>query len=235
MRVDDSPRTRVPTRPPSASVAASAARAARPPVAAPRASSPAAAARSPVASKVARCRSSSASPKLKGFNNPFRVEYSPVNLDRSPRSRRPSHPRGAGRPRPGPQGRLREGARPRRDHHRVHVTAHAVSKAAEAAITAAGGSVTLLPLPVPSRPAARRQGQPVHQPLILPSRSVVPTQPSRPLARSDLPRALEPEERLQGPRPAEQDPVHARDDRRLPAGRRHPGARHRPDRRPAAS
>ena len=29
----------------------------------------------------------------------------------------------------------------------VKVTAHAVSKAAEAAITAAGGSVTLLPLP----------------------------------------------------------------------------------------
>jgi large subunit ribosomal protein L15 len=29
----------------------------------------------------------------------------------------------------------------------VHVTAHAVSKAADAAITAAGGSVTLLPLP----------------------------------------------------------------------------------------
>jgi large subunit ribosomal protein L15 len=29
----------------------------------------------------------------------------------------------------------------------VHLTAHAVSKAADAAITAAGGSVTILPLP----------------------------------------------------------------------------------------
>jgi large subunit ribosomal protein L15 len=39
------------------------------------------AARSPAASKVARCRLKQRVPKLKGFNNPFRVEYQPVNLD----------------------------------------------------------------------------------------------------------------------------------------------------------
>ena len=52
-------------------------------------------------------------PKLKGFNNPFRVEYSPVNLDQleacgesTRRSRR------ARRQGSRPQGRLRQGPRP---------------------------------------------------------------------------------------------------------------------------
>src|SRR6478735_7766582 len=62
-------------------------------------------------------------PKLKGFNNPFRVEYSPVNLDQIAAL-------GVDAVDPA-----------------VHVTAHAVSKAADGAITAAGGSVTVLPLP----------------------------------------------------------------------------------------
>ena len=61
MRVDELAPSPGRTRPSSASVAASAARAARPPAPAPRASSRAVAARSPAASKVARCRSSSAS------------------------------------------------------------------------------------------------------------------------------------------------------------------------------
>ena len=41
---------------------------------------------------------------------------------------------------------------------KLDVHAHAVSKAAEAAITAAGGTVTLVPLPFKgeTRPAARR-------------------------------------------------------------------------------
>jgi large subunit ribosomal protein L15 len=87
-------------------------------------------------------------PKLKGFNNPFRVEYQAINLDAidslelsevTPeilRARGIAHKnvfvkvlaRG-------------EITRP------VAVTAHAVSAAAEAAITAAGGSVTVLGLP----------------------------------------------------------------------------------------
>jgi large subunit ribosomal protein L15 len=38
---------------------------------------------------------------------------------------------------------------------KVNVSAHAVSKTAEAAITAAGGSVTIIPKPFKVRPAAQ--------------------------------------------------------------------------------
>ncbi|MEO7371314.1 MAG: 50S ribosomal protein L15 [Ilumatobacteraceae bacterium] len=87
-------------------------------------------------------------PKLKGFNNPFRVEYSPVNLDQLAAC-------GESTVDPGvlvAKGLVRKGdfvkvlARGEITT-KIDVTAHGVSKAAEAAITAAGGSVTLLPLP----------------------------------------------------------------------------------------
>lgn len=87
-------------------------------------------------------------PKLKGFNNPFRVEYQAINLDSldatgldevTPAS---LHAKGLvgkgalvkilGR---GEIGRA------------VKVSAHAFSASAEAAITAAGGTVEKLPLP----------------------------------------------------------------------------------------
>ena len=87
-------------------------------------------------------------PKLKGFKNPFRVEYAVVNLDTlqqfegnvvnpdTLRERGLVHKRGLvkvlGR------GEL---TRP------VQVSAHAFSKSAEAAITGAGGSVEVLPPP----------------------------------------------------------------------------------------
>ena len=87
-------------------------------------------------------------PKLKGFNNPFRIEYQGINLDII---------EGTGLDEVTPatlheHGLTHKGAlikvlgrgeltRP------VRVTAHAFSKAAEAAITAAGGSVEKLPLP----------------------------------------------------------------------------------------
>jgi large subunit ribosomal protein L15 len=87
-------------------------------------------------------------PKLKGFTNPFRVEYTPVNLaalealghdEVTPASlaeaglvRRHALVKILG------QGSL---TRP------VKVSAHAFSKAAEAAITSAGGSVDVVPLP----------------------------------------------------------------------------------------
>ena len=87
-------------------------------------------------------------PKLKGFNNPFRVEYSPVNLDQlaalgeatvTPESlvaaglvRKDTFVKVLGR------GEITTA---------INLTAHAVSKSADAAITAAGGSVTLLGLP----------------------------------------------------------------------------------------
>jgi large subunit ribosomal protein L15 len=96
-------------------------------------------------------------PKLRGFTNPFRIEYAPVNLDAL----------GAlGLDEVGPErlaasGLVREGAlvkvlgggelsRP------VRVRAHAFSASAEAAITAAGGTVERIPLPYASgRPPAR--------------------------------------------------------------------------------
>jgi large subunit ribosomal protein L15 len=87
-------------------------------------------------------------PKLKGFNNPFRVEYSPVNLDQLSELGEavvtPEVLVAAGLVRKGTfvkvLGRGELGTA-------INLTAHAVSKSADAAITAAGGSVTLLGLP----------------------------------------------------------------------------------------
>jgi large subunit ribosomal protein L15 len=87
-------------------------------------------------------------PKLKGFNNPFRVEYQPINLDVLAES-------GLDEVTPESlhaKGLLHKGAlvkvlgRGTLDRP-VRVAAHAFSKSAEAAITAAGGSVEKLPLP----------------------------------------------------------------------------------------
>jgi large subunit ribosomal protein L15 len=87
-------------------------------------------------------------PKLKGFKNPFRVEYNVINLDvleafdapevtpEALRSRGLVHKHGMvkvlGR------GELTK---------KVAVKAHAFSKSAEQAITAAGGSVEVIPPP----------------------------------------------------------------------------------------
>jgi large subunit ribosomal protein L15 len=87
-------------------------------------------------------------PKLKGFKNPFRVEYQALNLDVLDAS---------GLDQVNPEtlhekGLTHKGAlvkvlgrgevtRP------LHVKAHAFSKSAEAALTAAGGTVEILPLP----------------------------------------------------------------------------------------
>ena len=87
-------------------------------------------------------------PKLKGFKNPFRVEYAAVNLDTindaegsdidpgTLRSQGLVHKHGLVKV-------LGRGEITRA----VNVSAHAFSKSAEEAITAAGGSVTKLPLP----------------------------------------------------------------------------------------
>ena len=94
-------------------------------------------------------------PKLKGFKNPFRVEYTPVNLaalealgaDEVTVDSLVQ----AGLVRPKAlvkvlgQGSL---SRP------VRVSVHAFSKSAEAAITAAGGSVDRVALPFAQRPPA---------------------------------------------------------------------------------
>ncbi|MDQ3569943.1 MAG: 50S ribosomal protein L15 [Actinomycetota bacterium] len=94
-------------------------------------------------------------PKLGGFKNPFRVEYTVVNLDtlqrfdgdevspESLRSRGLVHKHGLvkvlGR------GQLTRALR---------VRSHAFSRSAETAITSAGGSVEIIPSP-PGRPAAK--------------------------------------------------------------------------------
>jgi large subunit ribosomal protein L15 len=94
-------------------------------------------------------------PKLPGFTNPFRVEYQAVNLDTIEET---------GLDEVTPEalfGRslISKGAlvkvlgrgeltRP------VTVRAHAFSRSAEAAITAAGGSIEKLPLPFSVRPAS---------------------------------------------------------------------------------
>jgi large subunit ribosomal protein L15 len=87
-------------------------------------------------------------PKLKGFKNPFRVEYAAVNLDTieaaegndidpgTLRSQGLVHKHGLVKV-------LGRGELSRA----VNVSAHAFSKSAEEAITAAGGTVTKLPLP----------------------------------------------------------------------------------------
>jgi large subunit ribosomal protein L15 len=94
-------------------------------------------------------------PKLKGFKNPFRVEYTPVNLaalealGADEVTIESLVQGGLARPKAlvkvlG-QGTL---SRP------VKVSAHAFSKSAEAAIIAAGGSVERVALPFAQRPPA---------------------------------------------------------------------------------
>jgi large subunit ribosomal protein L15 len=96
-------------------------------------------------------------PKLKGFNNPFRVEYAVINLDGlqafegdevSPETLRKKglvHKQGMVKV-------LGRGELSRA----VRVSAHAFSRSAEQAITAAGGSVEVLPPPFGNgRPPAK--------------------------------------------------------------------------------
>jgi large subunit ribosomal protein L15 len=107
-------------------------------------------------------------PKLKGFTNPFRVEYSAVNLDtleeladRLDGAATPETLAAAGAVRSGVFVKvLARGLKDGGFTTKLDVSVHAVSKAAEAAITAAGGTVTILPLPFQGenkagRPAAR--------------------------------------------------------------------------------
>ena len=100
-------------------------------------------------------------PKLKGFTNPFRVEYTAVNLDTL---------NDLGESTVNPEVLIAHGLL-RKDAFvkvlgrgavtsKLDVHAHALSKSAEAAITAAGGTVTLIQLPFKGegkagRPAAK--------------------------------------------------------------------------------
>ena len=87
-------------------------------------------------------------PKLRGFNNPFRVEYQGINLDTiadtgltevSPEA---LHAKGIVR-----KGALVKILGRGELAGAVNVSAHAFSASAEAAITATGGTVTVLPKP----------------------------------------------------------------------------------------
>ena len=96
-------------------------------------------------------------PKLKGFNNPFRVEYQGINLDTieecgldeiSPtvlQAHGLAH-----------KGALIKVLGRGEITRKVRVEAHGFSRSAEQAITAAGGTVSVLPLPyVSGRPPAK--------------------------------------------------------------------------------
>ena len=96
-------------------------------------------------------------PKRRGFTNPFRVEYGVVNLDTLEEAEgtdiTPDTLRAHGLVhKHGLVKVLGRGELTRK----VNVSAHAFSKSAEDAITAAGGTVTRLPLPWGDRrPAAK--------------------------------------------------------------------------------
>ena len=87
-------------------------------------------------------------PKLKGFNNPFRVEYQVINLDTIEGSELDEvtpetlHAKGLAH-----KGALVKVLGRGELTRKVTVKAHAFSKAAEAAITGAGGTVEVLPQP----------------------------------------------------------------------------------------
>ncbi len=94
-------------------------------------------------------------PKLKGFTNPFRVEYTPVNLDAL----------GAlGVSDVTPELLVERGLARKKDLVKVlgrgtlkakmNVSAHRFSASARAAIESAGGTTTELPLPFAVRPPA---------------------------------------------------------------------------------
>jgi large subunit ribosomal protein L15 len=96
-------------------------------------------------------------PKLRGFNNPFRVEYVVVNLDTIAE---------VGADVVGPDELRAKGLVAKKGlvkvlgngslSKKVTVKAHAFSKSAEAAITAAGGSTEVLPKPYKGvRPPAK--------------------------------------------------------------------------------
>jgi large subunit ribosomal protein L15 len=92
-------------------------------------------------------------PKLKGFNNPFRTEFQAVNLDQLEALSETDVTVEvlAARGLAGKNDLIKILARGEITRA-VNVSAHRASAAAEAAIVAAGGSVTTLPMPFSVRP-----------------------------------------------------------------------------------
>ncbi len=87
-------------------------------------------------------------PKLRGFKNPFRIDYTPVNVGALQGVEGDSIDVAglvaSGLARRGDLVKILGGGELTRA---VTVEAHAFSKSAEAAITGAGGSITVVPLP----------------------------------------------------------------------------------------
>jgi len=87
-------------------------------------------------------------PKLRGFKNPFRIDYTPVNISALEAAGADSVDLSGfvalGLAKKGALVKVLGDGQLTRP---VRVEAHAFSKAAESAITAAGGSVTVVPLP----------------------------------------------------------------------------------------
>jgi large subunit ribosomal protein L15 len=87
-------------------------------------------------------------PKLRGFKNPFRIDYTPVNLTALQSIEGDAIDVAGfvdlGFARKGDLVKVLGGGELSRA---IRVEAHAFSKSAEAAITAAGGSMTVVPLP----------------------------------------------------------------------------------------
>jgi large subunit ribosomal protein L15 len=104
-------------------------------------------------------------PKLKGFNNPFRVEYQAINLHTLADLVAETGETTVTPEVLADHGMLHKGAFVKvlargELHARIDLHVHAISKAAHSAVTAAGGTVTLVELPFRAegkagRPAAR--------------------------------------------------------------------------------
>jgi len=95
-------------------------------------------------------------PKLPGFTNPFRVSYDAINLDVLSElgldEVAPDILVAKGRVSRNALVKILGGGELKK---KVNVKAHAFSKSAEAAITAAGGTIEVLPKPFKVRPAAK--------------------------------------------------------------------------------
>jgi large subunit ribosomal protein L15 len=87
-------------------------------------------------------------PKLRGFNNPFRIDYTPVNVGALEAVEGDAFDLEGlvelGLARQGALVKVLGGGELTRA---IRVEAHAFSKSAEASITGAGGSITVVPLP----------------------------------------------------------------------------------------
>ena len=179
-------------------------------------------------------------PKLKGFNNPFRVEYQAINLDthRGVAASTRSSPRRCSAKGLVSRARWSRSSVAASSTGKVTVKAHGFSKSAEAAITAAGGTVEVLPKPFGV--ASRLPRQRPHEPLssARPSAGRSPSSASARLPfrrrrardRAGVARVVFDPERLQGRRPSQQDPVHASHAGALPARVLPAVAGHRPER-----